>query len=248
MSGETLTLGVLPLGRPTFDVAFAEEMLAGMMADLEATGHHLVGPGTLLLDAASTETAMTEIAAAKPDRIIILQVTFTDAAMTCRIADAFAEPLSIWAVPEPRLGGRLRLNAFCGLNLASHALGLRGRLFSWRYASPHTPGIEALLADAPMVSPLMPQVSQADPSAGAALLAGLSGKSIARIGEHPDGFDTCAYDSAELAKLTGMSVTGFELSELFGRARSAPEAAARALMADVAAEAGAGGDEGRRGL
>jgi hypothetical protein len=35
MSGETLTIGVLPLGRPTFDVVFAEEMLAGMMADLE---------------------------------------------------------------------------------------------------------------------------------------------------------------------------------------------------------------------
>ncbi|PHR22487.1 MAG: hypothetical protein COA37_11730 [Hoeflea sp.] len=233
MSGKTLTLGVLPLGRPTFDVAFAEEMLAGMMADLEATGHHLVGPGTLLMDAASTEAAMADIRAKNPDRIIILQVTFTDAAMTCRISDAFAQPLSIWAVPEPRLGGRLRLNAFCGLNLASHALGLRRRLFSWRYAAPHTPGIEVLLAGAPMVSPLIAEVSQADPAFGAALLAGLSGKSIARIGAHPDGFDTCAYDSAELAKLTGMKVTGFELPELFERARSAPESAARGLKAEI---------------
>lgn len=233
MSGETLTLGVLPLGRPTFDVGFAEEMLTGMLADLKATGHQLVGPGKLLMDAPSTESEMAEIAAAKPDRIVVLQVTFTDAAMTCRIADAFAETLSIWAVPEPRLGGRLRLNAFCGLNLASHALGLRKRLFSWRYAAPHTPGIEALLADRPMVSPLMPQVSQADPSAGAVLLAGLSGKSIAQIGAHPDGFDTCAYDSGELAKLTGMKVTGFELPELFARARSAPERAARALKAEI---------------
>ena len=124
------------------------------MADLTATGHRLVGSGKLLMDAAATESTMAEIAAAKPDRIVILQVTFTDAAMTCRIADAFTQPLSIWAVPEPRLGGRLRLNAFCGLNLASHALGLRGRLFSWRYGLPDSPGIETLFTDRPTVSPL----------------------------------------------------------------------------------------------
>ncbi|MGJ8572447.1 MAG: L-fucose/L-arabinose isomerase family protein [Hoeflea sp.] len=233
MSDETLTLGVLPLGRPTFDVAFAEEMLDGMMADLQSTGHRLVGPGRLLMDTASTESAMVEIAAAKPDRIVILQVTFTDAAMTCRIADAFDQPLSIWAVPEPRLGGRLRLNAFCGLNLASHALGLRGRLFSWRYAPPHTLGIDALLAETPMVVPLVPEAPEADPVSGKALLAALAGKNIARIGAHPDGFDTCVYDNAKLSALTGINVTGFELSELFSRARAAPVSAARALQAAV---------------
>jgi NADPH-dependent glutamate synthase beta subunit-like oxidoreductase len=49
----------------------------------------------------------------------------------------------------------------------------------------------------------------------------LRGKTIARIGAHPDGFDTCGYDSAErLADLTGITVTGFELSDLFDRARA----------------------------
>jgi hypothetical protein len=229
MSGETLTIGVLPLGRPTFDVVFAEEMLAGMMADLRASGHRLVGSEELLMTPDATEVAMADIKAENPDRILILQVTFTDAVMTCRIADTFTQPLAIWAVPEPRLGGRLRLNAFCGLNLASHALGLRGRLFSWRYAAPHTSGIEALLAEEPMVCPLIPQKAEADPEYGGALLDGLRGKTIARIGAHPDGFDTCAYDSARLADLTGMTVTGFELSDLFDRARAAPESAASGL-------------------
>lgn len=234
MSGETLTIGVLALGRPTFDVAFAEEMLSGMLADLKATGHRLVGPESLLMDAASTEAAMAVVSAANPDRILVLQVTFTDAAMMCRIAETFEQPLSIWAVPEPRLGGRLRLNAFCGLNLASHALGLRGRLFSWRYAPPHAAGIETLLTGTPTVFPLMPEASQADPAVGETLLSSLSGKSIARIGAHPDGFDTCAYDSAKLAAMTGMQVTGFELSDLFSRAQSASESAAGALKSEVA--------------
>ena len=234
MSGETLTIGVLPLGRPTFDVPFATEMLAGMIADLNATGHRLVGPAELLMDAASTETAMAEIAAAKADRILILQVTFTDAAMTCRVAERFTQPLAIWAVPEPRLGGRLRLNAFCGLNLASHALGLRGRLFSWRYAAPGSGNLNSLFVGNPTVQPLIPEASNADPEAGKALLAGLRGKTIARIGAHPDGFDTCAYDSERLSVLTGLQVAGFGLAELFSRARSAPDAAARALRAEAA--------------
>ncbi|MCY0092534.1 L-fucose/L-arabinose isomerase family protein [Hoeflea ulvae] len=233
MSDETLTIGVLPLGRPTFDIGFAEEMLSGMLEDLGACGHRLVGPGTLLMDAASTEAAMAQIEAAQPDRILILQVTFTDAAMTCRIAEVFDQPLAIWAVPEPRLGGRLRLNAFCGLNLASHALGLRGRLFSWRYAAPGSPGRENLFGETPMVSPLVAQASQADPASGKALLDRLRGKSIARIGAHPDGFDTCAYDSGRLAALTGLTVTGFDLSELFSRAHAAPAAAAGDLRCAV---------------
>ena len=75
MSGEVLTIGVLPLGRPTFDVPFAEEMVGGMIDDLKASGHRLIGPETLLMDAASTQAAMAEIAAENPDRILILQVT-----------------------------------------------------------------------------------------------------------------------------------------------------------------------------
>ena len=64
------------------------------------------------------------------EQVIVLQVTFTDAQTVVALAEACEQPLAIWAVPEPRLGGRLRLNAFCGLNLASHALSLRGRAFS----------------------------------------------------------------------------------------------------------------------
>jgi hypothetical protein len=226
MSSETLTIGVLPLGRPTFDVPFAEEMLSGMWRDLESSGHRLIGAPALLMDAAAAEAAMDDIKAQNPDRILILQVTFTDAAMSCRIAETFDQPLAIWAVPEPRLGGRLRLNAFCGLNLASHALSLRGRLFSWRYAAPGEGPLDALLGATPMVHPLQPAQSDADPIAGKALLDQLKTKSIARIGAHPDGFDTCAYQPERLKMLTGLTVKGFDLSDLFDRARAAPSQAA----------------------
>jgi hypothetical protein len=242
MSAKTLRIGLLALARPTFDVAFAQQMLAGMLEDLDASGHHLIGPRELLMDAASTQAAMKAIAASRPDLILILQVTFTDAAMACRIAEFFDQPLAIWAVPEPRLGGRLRLNAFCGLNLASHAFSLRGRLFSWRYAAPGEDGLEDLFDDEAVVTPLRPIQSNADPARGQALMEQLRTKRIARIGAHPDGFDTCAYQPDRLRELTGLTVQGFELEDLFDRARHAPAEAAADLR-DSTGETLAGLDQ-----
>lgn len=233
MSSERRKIGVLPLGRPTFDVPFAQELLAGMWRDLEQTGHQLVGPADLLMDAAATEAAIANVHAERPDLVLILQVTFTDAAATCRIADAFDQPLAIWAVPEPRLGGRLRLNAFCGLNLASHALSLRNRSFSWRYAAPGSDGLETLFGGEGSIKPLDPEPVDADPGRGREILDDLRQKTIARIGDHPDGFDTCAYQPERLSALTGLTVKGFDLSELFDRARAAPAEAASSLRTEA---------------
>ena len=47
---------------------------------------------------------------------------------------------------------------------------------------------------------------------------------VARIGAHPTGFDTCAYDEAEILALAGVQVDAFELDELFDRARAADDA------------------------
>ena len=41
------------------------------------------------------------------------------------IAATLDVPLLLWTFPEERTGGRLRLNSFCGANLASHTLSRR---------------------------------------------------------------------------------------------------------------------------
>ncbi|MEO1539029.1 MAG: hypothetical protein AAFU59_01510 [Pseudomonadota bacterium] len=220
-------IGLLPLGRPTFDVPFAEEKLVGMLSALDATGHEIVGPRTLLFDGAATEAAIAALQAVEIDRLLLLQVTFTDASMTVKAADAFDCPLGIWAVPEPRLGGRLRLNSFCGLNLASHALGLNDRRFGWLYAEPERAGsaLEDLLSGARDVTPLPTTSSAAftHPPADAALNR-IRGRRIGRIGAHPDGFETCAYDPVKIEALAGISVDEIALETLFDSARAVPEA------------------------
>lgn len=216
-----MRIGILPLGRPTFDVPYAEEKLAAILAHLDASGHEVVGSRDLLMgpDAAALE------ATKDADVLLILQVTFTDAAFATRAAMAHSGRVAIWAVPEPRVGGRLRLNAFCGLNLLSHALGLNDRRFAWAYGD--MVDLDALLSG-PDVTPKRGVTSDATPVAINRTLK------IARIGAHPEGFATCAYDKADLAKLTGAQVTELELPDLFDRARALPDDAVAPYAAKAA--------------
>ncbi|MFY0619560.1 hypothetical protein [Shimia sp.] len=226
-----MKLGILPLGRPTFDVPFAEENLTAMLSQLDATGHEIVGPRELLFDEPATRAGIDTLKSAGAEHVVVLQVTFTDASMTVAIGAAFDVPLSIWSIPEPRLGGRLRLNSFCGLNLASHALGLNSRQFGWLYADPAgdvAEDLSAMLAGDRLSGQLPLGDVPACTEAGQAIAKAVNGKRIARIGEHPAGFDTCAYDKSAMKDLSGVEVDELALDDLFDLAR--------ALPADAAAE------------
>ena len=233
-----MKVGILPLGRPTFDVPFAEEKLAAMLGALDGTGHDIIGPKELLFDEEATRTGMAELEAAGVDHILILQVTFTDASMAVAIGTGFDKPLSIWSVPEPRTGGRLRLNSFCGLNLASHALGLNGRPFGWLYADPAgdtAPDLDALLSGKRMAGSRQPGPVPSPTPEGVAVTETLRGRRIARVGEHPVGFDTCAYDPEKLKALAGIEVDALDLEQLFAAARSSSDKEAGTLRSELAA-------------
>ncbi|MBO9408852.1 hypothetical protein J7399_15555 [Shimia sp. R9_1] len=234
-----MKLGILPLGRPTFDVPFAEENLTAMLAALDATGHEIVGPRELLFDEVATKAGIAALKAAEVDQVMILQVTFTDASMTVAIGAAFAQPLSIWSIPEPRLGGRLRLNSFCGLNLASHALGLNNRAFGWLYADPTgdvAADLTAMLAGGRPSGKLTLGAVPEATEAGRAIAKAVNGQRIARIGEHPAGFDTCAYDKADMKALSGVEVDELALEDLFDLARAVPAEAAAEVRKQADAE------------
>ena len=228
-----MNVGILPLGRSTFDVPFAEERLAAMLAALEGTGCELVGPRRLLLEPHDADAAMAEVLDAAPELILVLQVTFTDAGFIARLAGATDAPIAIWAPPEPRLGGRLRLNALCGLNLASHALGRLGRRFSYLYADPERArdALGELVAGRLGVAPREGAPSPAPPSGEP-----VAPVRIARIGTHPEGFDTCRYDPDALVRRVGADVDELDLEMLFDTARALPEADVAPVRARVAAQ------------
>jgi len=222
-----LTFGVAALARPTFDVPFAEDMKNRAFAALEAAGIRTVGPRELLFDRDAAERAVNEIqAAGKIDLLLILQVTFTDATMTVKLAREARTPLAIWAVPEPRIGGRLRLNAYCGLNLAAHALGRAGIAHGSLYADPADAGLATQLRalareygiPASKAAPAPAPVGASERAVDR-VLGALADSRITVVGKHPDGFDTCEFDPELLSRLANIRIEQVQLGELFDRAR-----------------------------
>ena len=221
----TLRFGVAALGRPTFDVPFAEENLAAAFKALEKAGIEAVGPRTLLFDADAAKQAISEIEAADSiDALLIIQVTFTDATMTVEIARNASVPVGIWAIPEPRIGGRLRLNAFCGLNLAAHALGKAGVRHNSLYALPDADNIGSKLLTLASIPQEQPSKAVKPPAIkdeqAERVLSAIEGSNISVFGEHPAGFDTCSYNESELSKLSGIKVQPFTLDALFNKAKA----------------------------
>ena len=219
----TKQYGLFVLGRPTFDVEYAHARAAQALAALDANGVQHVGGRDILFDNGAADTQIASVANHKPDGIIVIQATFTDAEAIVRVAGHFDAPIHIWALPEPRTGGRLRLNAFCGLNLAAHALGLRDKAFVGLYADPEAADISAQISDwltqsAMPVPHLRAAREDGDLQAGARGVAALKDARIGQIGAHPAGFDTCAYSDEKLAQLAGVKVDAIELATLFDTA------------------------------
>ncbi len=225
-----MRLALFALARPTFDVPLATETAARAAA---ALGADLLGDAALLMDADAVEARIAALAQARPDGVLILQASFCDATMAVRIAEAVDAPLAIWAFPEPRTGGRLRLNSFCGLNLAAHALGLRGRRPGWHVGPPDAaPDLAALLAPPrPTVAPRTAR--DPAPAAAVAALGDLAGP-FGLVGRHPDGFDTCAFDEGEIADRYGATVERVPLDAFFAAARAIDAPRVAALRAETA--------------
>lgn len=221
-----LTYGVIALGRSTFDLELAENTKERAFAALDTAGINTVGNRELALDGDAAEEAINAVLSASGfDLLLILQTTFTDASMTVRLAKRTEKPVALWGFPEPRLGGRLKLNAYCGINLAAHALGKAGERYRWLFSDPDDPGVNEkllALADGPVSMAERAQlVKKVDDDAADRVVSGLGGARISVIGRHPDGFDTCEYDADEIMNLAGVLVTQNELSDAFSRARAA---------------------------
>ena len=198
-----LKIAVLPLARPTFDVPFAEETCRNAWDLLEQIPATWTGTRELLFDAGAVEGRLKEMVEDPPDLLLVLQLTFTDATMTVQLAETLDTPMLFWSFPEERTGGRLRLNSLCGINLASHALGKSDIRCDYLHINPQ---------DKRALEELQARISAHHARKN------LSETKLAVLGQHPDGFHTCAYDAQELKKLAGVTVEQLQLKDLFDEA------------------------------
>ncbi len=101
MKSQLPKIGVLVLGRPQFDTAFAEEVVETAWTSLQSLEAEIVGSPGLLFDAPSAEDAFETIQNASVDLLLVLQATFTDATMIVSLAQKSVAPIALWSFPEP---------------------------------------------------------------------------------------------------------------------------------------------------
>lgn len=223
-------LATLAIGRSTFDTGLALEESHAAVALLRTIDPQLCGAPELILDPGQ----VAEVAAGwdRPDLVVLLHATFTDARFVAALAEATTADLLLWSFPEDRSGGRLRLNSLCGLNLSAHWLARNGRTCRHLHHRPRSDdavaaierAIEAPPARPAMTDPAGPPVASvacADHEPAAVDL--LAGSRIAVVGEAPAGFEPCMIDRDEVHRRLGVETVDVRLEELFARADSASD-------------------------
>ena len=201
------TVALVAIARSTFDVALAEEVTRQVRAHLGQAGFQLSGPEGMVSSLEETQAVAAALAQEPPDLLLAFQATFADSSMILELAQTVDAPLLMWAVPEARTGGRLRLNSLCGINLAGHGLTRAGYKYETIYAFPNDPAALERVKALALAGRVRQRLRQAR---------------LGRVGDHPAGFDTCRYDPEALKSRLGLEVVPIKLEEVFGRARSIP--------------------------
>ena len=219
MEASAIRIGFVPIARPTFDLDLARDVTARVQQRLSDAGYQVVGSQALVMDDAAVAARISELDEAAIDMLLLLQASFADSTMALQLAQALkGTPLLLWALPEAQVGGRLRINSFCGINLAGHGLRRAGITYDYIYAAPE---------DAAALEKLR------DVAVAARVKRRLRGARIGRLGEHPAGFDTCRVNHRALKSQLGVEVAQFELEPFFARARAADKDKVAALAADL---------------
>ncbi len=216
---QPIQLAFAPLARPTFDIPLAEAVTVAARQALLDAGFALTEPESLITDLAGAKQFATALAEDLPDLLVIFQATFADSTMVMALVEAVDAPVFLWAVPEDHTGGRLRLNSFCGINLGGHALTRAGFRYDYIFTDPDDPAV---------IAKLMP-LAKAGRTRNA-----LRQAKLGRVGENPDGFETCLLDAEVISARFGVDVIQYDLEkDIFPAAKAAEPERLDAIYADL---------------
>jgi L-fucose isomerase-like protein len=211
MPNPPLRIAFAALARPTFDVPLAQDVTQLALNQLHQAGFYVFSTGSLIADLNGVQAFLSELDGTNPevDLLLVFQATFADSTLVTSLLEGLSSrsmtpAVFLWAVPEPRTGGRLRLNSLCGINLAGHALSQRQQSYDYAYAQPGDPDVLAQIKTL---------------AAAGMLRRRLAGSRLGVVGEHPAGMDSCHLDINQLKAKLGLNVLQFPLEQVFSLAR-----------------------------
>ena len=215
-------IGYLALARETFDVEYAESKFKIAKSLLLSLSPDAIGYENLITNDEDADSALSFFNSNDFEKIFLFQTTFTDAKFLLNFAKSIQKPICIVSFPEPRTGGRLRLNSICGLNLAMHSL----------IKNDITPDFVIMeeddKANEMSFSNFIKSKNESKKIAwDIATIANINAdfdysidkQTIGIIGTRPEGFDTCDYDSNEVTSKLNVSLVDLELEDLFDEAK-----------------------------
>ena len=215
-------IGYLALARETFDVEYAESKFKIAKSLLLSLSPDAIGFENLITNDEDADSALSFFNSNDFEKIFLFQTTFTDAKFLLNFAKSIQKPICIVSFPEPRTGGRLRLNSICGLNLAMHSL----------IKNDITPDFVIMeeddKANEMSFSNFIESQNESNKIAwDMATIANINAdfdysidkQTIGIIGTRPEGFDTCDYDSNEVTSKLNVSLVDLELEDLFDEAK-----------------------------
>ncbi len=217
-------IGFIALGRPTFDTEFAQAAADQAFDVAKSAPFAVRGSSTLAMDVEQVRQCSKEFQ--DIDALVVFQATFADSTLVAALAAETEAKLVLWATREERTGGRLRLNSFCGINLAGYFLARDGRSFSWVYRKP-----DEAEATKELLAAIESEMGRANPDDRAQRdpTDRRENRTIGVLGVRPDGFEPCDFDTVELRSRFGVEVDEVDLSAWFESATGSPS--------DVVAEA-----------
>ena len=215
-------IGYLALARETFDVEFAESKFAKAKSLLISLAPNAIGFDDLITNDDSAENALSFFNSNDCEKIFIFQTTFTDAKFLLNFAQTIKKPICIVSFPEPRTGGRLRLNSICGLNLGMHSLIKNSINAEFVIMDADEKLNKSLFEGFISGNVIKDQHSWKEASLSNSQTNfdySIDKQTIGIIGTRPEGFDTCDYDSNEVTNKLNVSLVDLELEELFDEAK-----------------------------
>lgn len=144
-------LAVLPLSRPGVELGVANSRRTAALALLKGLDWELTGPRALYLDDAGLARAARSLSLARPDRLLVLQLGWSEPEATVRLARSVAVPVVLWGFVEHEPGAGSDRGSVRAVELAADLLHEAGLVCRCLFAALDAPDtarrLAALLAE-----------------------------------------------------------------------------------------------------
>lgn len=191
-------IGLVCLVRKTFDYQTAFKLYQERVETVKKDDSvEWFDYGKMVIEPSEAKEAASYFTASKIDALVVVSATFHLGQLALILAEEIKKPFLLWGFNElPYDGGKIRLNAVCGVNLNASNLYKGGKDDYVVHVGDEM--------DEDFVKAIK-------------MLVAIQNTRIGLVGYHADGFYNVGVDELHLYQETGVLVDHYELEEFFGQ-------------------------------